>query len=58
MSQEKLNELNQTPQTATGAPTTDTPIASDISKEESAATSSPSVTKTAEGDIENSTDSN
>ena len=58
MSQEKPNELNQTPQTATGAPATDTPIASDISKEEPATTSSPSVTKTAEGDIENSTDSN
>ena len=58
MSQEKPNELSQTPQTATGAPTTDTPIASDISKEESAATSSPSVTKTAEGDVENSSDSN
>ncbi|MGY8856876.1 MAG: HlyD family secretion protein [Pseudomonadales bacterium] len=58
MSQEKPNELNQIPQTSTGAPATDTPIASDISKEESAATSSPSATKTAEGDIENSTDSN
>ena len=58
MSQEKLNELNQTPQTSTGAPATNTPIASDISKEEAAVTSSQSATKTAEGDIENSTDSN
>ena len=57
MSQEKPNELNQTPQTSTGAPATDTPIASDIGKEESAATSSQSVTKTAEGDVENSSDS-
>ena len=40
MSQEKPNELNQIPQTSTGAPATDTPIASDISKEESATTSS------------------
>ncbi|MFT0772528.1 HlyD family secretion protein [Psychrobacter nivimaris] len=58
MSQEKPNELSQTPQTATDAPATDTPLASDISKEESAATSSPSATKTAEGDIESSSDSN
>ncbi|MGE6474335.1 HlyD family secretion protein [Psychrobacter sp. NPDC078631] len=58
MSQEKPNELSQTPQTSTGAPATDTLIASDISKEESAATSSPSATKTAEGDVENSSDSN
>ncbi|MCG3841228.1 HlyD family secretion protein [Psychrobacter sp. Ps1] len=58
MSQEKPNELSQTPQTSTGAPTTDTPIASDISKEEPATTSSPSVTETAEGDVENSSDSN
>ena len=58
MSQEKPNELNKIPQTSTDAPATDTPIASDISKEEPATTSSPSVTKTAEGDIENSTDSN
>ncbi|KRG37007.1 HlyD family secretion protein [Psychrobacter sp. P11G3] len=58
MSQEKPNELNQTPQTSTGAPATDTPITSDISKEESATNSSPSVTKTAEGVVENSTDSN
>ncbi|GAF53583.1 HlyD family secretion protein [Psychrobacter sp. JCM 18900] len=58
MSQEKPNELNQTPQTSTGAPTTDTPITSNIGKEESATTSSPSVTKTVEGDVENSSDSN
>jgi len=58
MSQEKPNELNQTPQTSTGAPTTDTPIASDISKEESATNASPSATKTAEDLVENSSDSN
>lgn len=58
MGQEKPNELNQTPQTSTGAPATDTPITSDISKEESATNSSPSATKTAEGVVENSTDSN
>ena len=58
MSQEKPNELNKIPQTSTDAPATDTPLASDISKEESAATSSPSATKTAEGDIESSSDSN
>jgi len=58
MSQEKPNELNQTPQTSTGAPATDTPIASDISKEESAVTSSPSATKTAEEHVKNSSDSN
>jgi len=58
MSQEKPNELNQKPQTSTGAPATDTPIASDVSKEEAAATSSLSATKTAEGDVENSSDSN
>jgi len=58
MSQEKPNELNQTPQTSTDAPATDTPIASDISKEELAANSSPSVTETAERDVENSSESN
>jgi len=60
MSQEKPNELSQTPQTSTGAPATETPIASDISKEESAsaATSSPSATNTAEGNVENSSNSN
>ncbi len=58
MSQEKPNELNQTPQTATGAPATNTPLASDISKEETAATSSSSVTKTVEDHVENSSDSN
>lgn len=58
MSQEKQNELNQTPQTSTGAPATDTPIASATSKEESAVTSSESATETTEGDIKNSSDSN
>lgn len=58
MSQEKPNELNQTPQTSTGAPATDTPIASATSKEESAVTSSESATETTEGDIKNSSDSN
>jgi multidrug resistance efflux pump len=58
MSQEKPNELSQTPQTSTGAPATNTPIASDISKEKAAAISSQSETKTAEYDVENSSDSN
>ncbi|MGP9556815.1 HlyD family secretion protein [Psychrobacter sp. AOP7-A1-24] len=58
MSQEKPNELNQTPQTSTGAPATDTPIAFATSKEESAVTSSESATETTEGDIKNSSDSN
>ncbi|NYR09681.1 HlyD family secretion protein [Psychrobacter sp. BI730] len=58
MSQEKPNELSQTPQTSTGAPATNTPIASDISKEKAAAISSQSETKTAEDDVENSSDSN
>ncbi|MGO2278308.1 MULTISPECIES: HlyD family secretion protein [unclassified Psychrobacter] len=58
MSQEKQNELNQTPQTSTGAPATDTPIASATSKEKSAVTSSESATETTEGDTKNSSDSN
>ena len=58
MSQEKPNELSQTPQTSTSAPAIDTPIASDISKEEPATNSSQSATKTVEGDVENSSDSN
>ena len=58
MSQEKPNELGQIPQTATGAPATDIPIASDISKEKSAETSSSSATKTAEDPVENRSDSN
>lgn len=48
MSQEKPNELNQTPQTSTGAPATDTRITPDTSQASTATHSTQETTNTAE----------